>query len=86
MSDEVYFGHVQPGMPKVPKISLHIFAISPEKHRGGGEVDILPAIKYKYFLQVDSIILCLHVGACLRPSIVKASSVWNSWDCQGTDQ
>ena len=77
-------------MTKVPKISLHIFAISPEKHRGGGggrgEVDILPANKYKNFLQVDSITLRLHVCVCLRPSIMKASSVWNSWDCQGTDQ
>ena len=26
------------------------------------------------------------VRVCLRPSTVKASSVWNSWDCEGTDQ
>ena len=26
------------------------------------------------------------VCVCLRPSTVNASSVWNSWDCQGTDQ
>ena len=31
------FGRVQPDMPKVPKIkSLHLFAIYPEKHGGGG--------------------------------------------------
>ena len=27
-----HFGCVQPGMPKVPKISLNVFSISPEKH------------------------------------------------------
>ena len=32
--------------------------------------------------QVSNIYVCV----CLRPSTVKASSVWNSWDCQGTDQ
>ena len=26
------------------------------------------------------------VRVCLRPSTVKASSVWNSWDCEGADQ
>ena len=26
------------------------------------------------------------VRVCLRPPTVKASSVWNSWDCEGTDQ
>ena len=32
--------------------------------------------------------VCVHVcvRVCLRPSTVKVSSVWNSWDCQGTDQ
>ena len=35
--DTIHFGCVQPGMPKIPKIrSLDIFAISPEKHAGGG--------------------------------------------------
>ena len=29
---------------------------------------------------------CVCVCVCLRPSAVKASSVWNSWDSQGTDQ
>ena len=44
------FGCVQPGMSKVRKIrSFHIFAISPEKHRGG-EVGFLPANKHKRFL------------------------------------
>ena len=32
--------------------------------------------------QVSNVYVCV----CLRPSTVKASSVWNSWDCQGTDQ
>ena len=50
-------------MPKVPKIgSLHIFAISPEKH--GGEVDFLPANKHEDFLQGDSITLGLHSQTC----------------------
>ena len=40
-------------MPKVPKIRiLHIYAISPEKQ--GVEVVLLPADKYKSFLQGDS--------------------------------
>ena len=30
--------------------------------------------------------VCVCVCVCLSPSTVKASSVWNSWDCQGTDQ
>ena len=30
--------------------------------------------------------VCVFVCVCLRPSTMKASSVWNSWDCQGTDQ
>ena len=51
-------------MPKVPKIrSLHIVAISPEKH-GAAEVDFLPANKHESFLQVDSITLDLHSQAC----------------------
>ena len=43
-------------MPKVPKISLHIFPISPLKH-GGGEVEFLPVDKQKRFLQNGSITL-----------------------------
>ena len=42
-------------MPKVPKISLHIFAISPLKH--GDEVEFLPADKHKSFLQDGSMTL-----------------------------
>ena len=30
--------------------------------------------------------VCVCVCVCLRPSTVKVSSVWNSWDCLGTDQ
>ena len=30
--DTIHLGCVLPDMPKVPKISLHIFSISPEKH------------------------------------------------------
>ena len=51
-------------MPKVHKISLHIFAISPEKHEGG--VDFLPAYELKRFLQVDTISLRLSSQACLK--------------------
>ena len=29
---------------------------------------------------------CVFMSVCLPPFIVKASYVWNSWDCQGTDQ
>ena len=39
-------------MPKVPKISLHIFATSM-----GDEVEFLFADKYKSFLQDDSVTL-----------------------------
>ena len=54
-------------MSKVPKIrSLHIFAISPEKH--GGEVDFLPENKHEHFLQVDSISLDLRSQACPKYS------------------
>ena len=42
-------------MPKVPKISLHIFAISALKH--GDEVEFLPRDKHKIFLQGSSITL-----------------------------
>ena len=62
------FGRVQPDMPKVPKIkSLHLFAIYPEKHGGGGrgcEVDFLPANEPESFRQVDSITLGLRSQAC----------------------
>ena len=55
---------MQPGIPKVPKIkSLHIFAISPENHRG--EVGFLPANEHESFLQVDSITLGLRVFVCV---------------------
>ena len=30
--------------------------------------------------------VCVCVCVCVRPFTVKASSVWSSWDCQGTDQ
>ena len=30
--------------------------------------------------------VCVCVCVCVHPFIVKASSVWNSWDCQETDQ
>ena len=49
-------------MPKVPKISLHFFIVSPEKH----EIGFLPADKHKNFLQIDSISLFVHVQACLK--------------------
>ena len=49
-------------MRNVHKISLHIFAISPEKH--GGEVDFLPANEHKRLLQVDSISSVLISQAC----------------------
>ena len=42
-------------MPKVPKISLHIFAISPWKH--GDEVEFLSADKHKSHPQDGSIAL-----------------------------
>ena len=50
-------------MPKVPKISLHIFAVSPEKH-GVWNWFSLPADKHKNFLQIDSITLDVHIHAC----------------------
>ena len=50
-------------MSKIPKISFHIFAISPEKH--GSEVDIfLPADKHKKFQQDESITLGVRSQAC----------------------
>ena len=33
-----------------------------------------------------AVCVCVCVCVCLRPFTVKASSVWSSWDCQGTDQ
>ena len=49
-----HFGCAYLDMPKVPRIwRFHVYAISPEKHRV--EVVILPADKYKSFLQGDSI-------------------------------
>ena len=49
------FGCVYTDMPKVLKIrSLHIYAISPEKHRV--KVVLWPADKYQNFLQADSIL------------------------------
>ena len=61
-SSYYHFGCLQPGISKLPKISLHIFAISSEEH--GGEVDFLSTDKCKNFLQVDSITLGLHSQAC----------------------
>ena len=56
-------GCVYPGMSKVPKMSLHIFAISPEKHGRWGWC-FLSVDKHKQFLQVESItmvVLARHV-------------------------
>ena len=59
-----HFRSAYPDMPKVPKISLHvyailhIYAISPEKH--GFEAVLLPADKYESFLQDDSILDVYH--------------------------
>ena len=53
---------METGMPKVLKISLYIFAISPEKH--GVRLIFLPANKHERFLQVDSITLGLRSQAC----------------------
>ena len=47
-----------PGMSKVPKISLHIFAVSLGTR--GDAVDFLPADKHKIVLQFDSKTLALH--------------------------
>ena len=50
-------------MPKVPKMrSLHIFAISPEKHEE--VVVLLSTDKYESFQQGDSIILGVCNKAC----------------------
>ena len=43
-------------------------------------------MKQIYMTFVCVCCVCVCVCVCLRPSAVKASSVWNSWDCQGTDQ
>ena len=43
-----HFGCVYPGMSKVPKMSLHIFAISPEKHGRWGWC-FLSVDKHKHF-------------------------------------
>ena len=53
-------------MSKVPKISLHILQYLQKSM--GDEFDILPANKYKNFLQVDSITLGVHSQACLEYS------------------
>ena len=45
-------------MPKITKISLYTFAISPEKH--GAEVGFLLVNKHESFLQVDSITSDVH--------------------------
>ena len=46
-------------------------------------------------LTIIRLVLCVHVRArvcvcvcvcCLSPTTVKASSLWNNWHCQGTDQ
>ena len=51
-------------MLKVPKISLHIFAVSQEKH--GLWNWFLPADKHKNFLQIDSITLGVHGQGCQK--------------------
>ena len=45
-------------MPLVPKISLHIYAIFPQKH--GESSWFLPAAKHNSFLQDDSITLSVR--------------------------
>ena len=47
-------------MPKLPKINLHIFEASPEKH----EIEFLPADKHKNFVQIDIISLGVPNQAC----------------------
>ena len=42
-------------------------------------------IKNENFVQW-CVCVCVCVCVCLRRSTVKPSSVWKSWDCQGTDQ
>ena len=57
------FGCAYPDMLEVRKIrSLHVFAISPEKHRD--EVVLLPTDKHENFLQGATIILGLFNQAC----------------------
>ena len=59
-----HFGCIQPGMPKIPKIrSLHIFAVSSEKH-GGWSWFSLPTNERKSFLHFDSITLGLCSQSC----------------------
>ena len=45
-----------------------------------------PNTSIRPHLDYGDICVCVCVCVCLSPSTVKASSVWNSWDCQGTDQ
>ena len=42
--------------------------------------------KFCQMLQIHVKVLCALACVCLLPSTVKASSVWNKGDCQGTDQ
>ena len=49
-------------MPKVPKINLHICAISSEKY--GGWSWFLSVDKHKSFRQVNSITLGVHSQSC----------------------
>ena len=61
-------------MPKVPKIrSLHIFAISPEKHEE--VIVLLSTDKYESFLKGDSIILGVCNKAC--PKYPKQKVIYN---------
>ena len=61
-------------MPKVPKIrSLHIFAISPEKH-GENVVDFVPAEKHKALLG-DSITLGVCSQACPKYPKQRVSNI-----------
>ena len=66
------FGCSYSDMPKVPKISsLHVYAISPEKH--GFDVVLLPADKYKSFLQGDSFLDVSNQACSKYPK----RQVWN---------
>ena len=56
-----HFGCAYPDMPKVRKIrSLHIYAISPEKH--WVVVVLLPADKYESFLEGDNILVMCNLA------------------------
>ena len=46
--------------------------------------DSLCRVRRKVDKSIDHIVSGCSV--CLSPSIMKASSVWNSWDCQETDK